>query len=120
MSESILLSIAKNIGLPPEYDVFNPDLIMHINTSLSNLNQLGIGPAEGFMIEDEVPVWDDLLGGEPRLNNVKTLVYLQVRSVFDTASLTGAVITAMEKQIALLEYRINLFREEQLHDAIPR
>lgn len=120
MSESILLSVAKNIGLPESYDVFNPDLIMHINSAFSDLNQLGVGPAEGFQIEGDAETWDDLLQGEIRLNNVKTWTYLKVRSVFDTASTTGAVISAMERQIAQLEYRINLFREEQLHDQLSR
>lgn len=117
---SILRSIAKNIGLPEEYDIFDPDLILVINGVLSDLNQLGIGPAEGFEIVDGTETWDDLLQGEMRLNNVKTLVYLRTRLAFDTGSLTGAVITSMEKQAERLEVRINLFREEQIHDAIPR
>lgn len=118
MSESILRSVAKNIGLPEEYDVFDPDLILHINTVLSDLNQLGIGPEEGFEITDDVTTWDDLLQGEMRLNNVKTYTYLRVKLVFDSGSLTGAVITSMEKMVDRLEYRINLFREEQLHDQL--
>lgn len=116
MTDSILRSVAKNIGLPPEYDIFDPDLIMHINTVFSDLNQLGIGPAEGYEIIDDTQTWTEFLQGETRLNNVKTYVYLRVRLVFDASSLTGAVITSLEKQVDRLEYRINLFREEQLHD----
>lgn len=113
--DSILRSVAKNIGLPEEYDVFDPDLILVINGVLSDLNQLGIGPEQGFEIVDDTATWDDFLQGELRLNNVKTYVYLKTRLAFDTSSLTGAVITSMEKQAERLEVRINLFREEQLY-----
>lgn len=120
MSESILRSIAKNIGLPEEYNVFDPDQILLINGVLADLHQIGIGPEEGFQVTDDTTTWDELLQGEMRLNNVKTLVYIRVKLLFDSGSLTGAVITSMEKMADRLEYRINLFREEQFHDQLSR
>lgn len=116
MNDSILRLIAKNIGLSEEYNVFDPDLLMHINTVFADLHQIGIGPAEGFEIVDDTATWDDYLQGEKRLNNVKTYVYLRVKMVFDNAALTGHVVTSLQAQIDRLEYRINLFREEQLYD----
>lgn len=112
MSESILRSVAKNIGLPEEYNVFDPDLIMAINTVMSDLNQLGIGPEEGFEITDDVAVWDDLLQGEIRLNSVKSYTYMRVKLMFDPPT-TSYLIDSYQKQVDKAEFRINLFREEQ-------
>lgn len=113
MSESILRSVAKNIGLPEEYNVFDPDLIMAINSVMSDLHQLGIGPEEGFEITDDVATWDDLLQGEIRLNSVKSYTYMRVKLMFDPPT-TSYLIDAYQKQVDKAEFRINLFREEQL------
>lgn len=111
MSESILLSTKKVLNLAEDYDAFDQDVIMHINTALSTLNQLGVGPDEGFMIEDGSSTWDAFLGTDPRLNHVKTYVYLRVRMLFDPPT-TGHHVSAMEKQIQELEWRLNVQREE--------
>ena len=62
--ESILTSIKKMLGIPEEYDHFDPDLIMHINSVLSILTQIGVGPSEGFRIEDDLATWEDFLGDD--------------------------------------------------------
>ena len=49
--EYILPSIKKLLGINPEYTAFDTDIIIHINTVFGILNQLGIGPAEGFYVE---------------------------------------------------------------------
>ena len=51
--DSILTSIKKLLGIDEEYTQFDSDIIMHINTVFLNLTQLGVGPAEGFLIEDD-------------------------------------------------------------------
>lgn len=58
--ESILTSIKKLLGIAEDYNQFDQDLIMHINSVFSILNQLGVGPSEGFSISDSFAVWDDL------------------------------------------------------------
>lgn len=110
MTASILDSVKKVLGMDPSYTAFDPDVIMHINTMLSVLNQLGIGPDAGFMIEDNTATWDAFLSTDSRLNLVKTYVYLRVRLLFDPPT-TSFVIDAMAKQIAELEWRINVKRE---------
>ena len=55
--ESILTSIKKQLGIAEEYTHFDTDLIMHINSVLSILTQLGVGSPQGFSIEDENSVW---------------------------------------------------------------
>lgn len=111
MEPSILKSTKKVLNLADDYDVFDQDIIMHINTALSTLNQLGVGPDEGFMIEDDSATWEAFLGTDPRLNHVKTYVYLRVRMLFDPPT-TGHHVTAMEKQVLELEWRLNVQREE--------
>ncbi|QGJ89059.1 hypothetical protein PBI_UNTOUCHABLE_14 [Gordonia phage Untouchable] len=110
MSESILNSTKKMLGIDADYDAFDMDVILHINGALSTLNQLGLGPEEGFMIEDETAEWGDLLEDDMRLNSVKSLIYLKVRLVFDPPS-TSFALTAMQEQIKELEWRLSVYRE---------
>lgn len=108
---SILTSVKKNLGLLEANEAFDPEIILYINSSLSTLNQLGVGPATGFAIEDATATWDDFLGTDPRLNNVKLLVSLSVRMAFDPPT-TGYLIDAMKEQIRELTWRVNAYREE--------
>lgn len=110
MEDSILKSTKKVLGLEADYTPFDPDVIMHINTVFSILTQLGIGPAEGFMIEDDQGVWSNFLGDDLQLNQVKTFMYLRVRLLFDPPQ-TSYLITAMENQAKELEWRLNAYRE---------
>lgn len=110
MEESILTSVKKVLGLDVSYTAFDLDVLMHINTTFSILNQLGIGPDDGFMIEDSSSVWDDFFGADPRKNSVKTYVYLRVRMLFDPPT-TSFHLGAMKEQIAELESRLNILRE---------
>lgn len=111
MPESILKSIKKTLNLASDYEAFDPDVVMHINSVFSDLYQLGVGPALGFMIEDEGKTWDEFLGNDLRLNNIKTYVYLRVRLLFDPPS-TGFHTKAMQDQIQELAWRINVQRED--------
>ena len=108
-TDSILSSTKKTLGLAPEYTPFDHDVIMHINTVFSFLNQLGVGPAEGFMIEDDTATWDEFIT-DARLNSVKSYVYLRVRLLFDPPT-TSFVLSAVQEQIKELEWRINVYRE---------
>lgn len=107
MSESILSSIKKNRGLTDAYEVFDPDIIMLINTAFSTLCQLGCGPKTGFSISGYDETWDDFLEGDTRLNMVKTYVDMKVHLAFDPPQI-GAVMSALQEQIKELEWRINV------------
>lgn len=110
MSDSILTSTKKILGIAEDYTAFDVDVLMHINTVFSTLNQLGIGPVDGFMIEDATPTWDTFVGTDPRLNSVKSYVYLRVRMLFDPPA-TSYLIAAMKEQYEELEWRLNVYRE---------
>jgi len=108
--DSILTSVKKIIGIAEADTSFDADVILHTNTVFSVLHQLGIGPTEGFMIEDATPTWDDFLAGDKRLNMVKTYIYLRVRLLFDPPQ-TSFVIESLNKQIEELEVRMSIVRE---------
>lgn len=111
MAESIMKSIKKTLNLDADYEAFDQDVLTHINSVFSTLNQLGVGPTQGFMIEDSGKTWDEFFGDDPRLNHIKTYVYLRVRLLFDPPT-TGFHVTAMKEQIQELEWRLNVQRED--------
>lgn len=109
--ESILTSIKKMLGIAEEYEHFDSDIIMHINSVFMTLTQLGVGPSDGFYINDKESIWNDFTIDINKLQAVKTYVYLKVRLVFDSASLGSATISAYERQIQELEWRLNIGAE---------
>lgn len=112
MSDSILTSTKKMLGIEETDTAFDVDIITHINSIFSILNQLGIGPAAGFMIEDKEPVWSEFLADDLRLNSVKTYMYLRVRILFDPPA-TSFLVTSLNERVQELEWRINCYREEE-------
>lgn len=112
---SILDEIKKKLGVGADYDVFDLDIMTHINSVFMNLHQLGIGPDTGFAIEDANATWDTFLGAQhsPLLNAVKQYVYFKVRLAFDPPP-TSFHIASMEKQIQELEWRLLILRDELL------
>lgn len=110
MSTSILTSTKKTLSIAEDYTAFDEDIIMHINTAFSTLNQLGVGPAEGYAIADATDIWSEFLGTDLRLNNIKSYIYMRVRLMFDPPS-TSYMITSMQNQIEQLEWRISTQRE---------
>lgn len=111
METSILKSIKKLLGIPDDYSVFDLDVLTHINSAFSTLTQLGIGPAGGFMIEDDSAEWADFIASDSQYNAVKTYVALRVRQLFDPPA-TSYLISAFNDQIKELEWRLNVHREE--------
>jgi hypothetical protein len=119
MSElSIVKSIKKMLSLEDDYEVFDSDVIIHINTVLSKLTQLGIGPPEGFLVEDEEVEWTAFLGDDARYNMAKSYVYLNVRLLFDPPA-TSFAIKAWEDQLEELGWRLNTVREEDKWNLLP-
>lgn len=109
--ESVLTSIKKMLGITEEYEHFDADIIMHINSTFMTLNQLGIGPKNPASIIDKEDTWAGVLGDIQNIEAVKTYVYLKVRMIFDNSTLSGSVIEAMNRQITELEWRLNVQAE---------
>ena len=103
--ESILISIKKLLGITEEYTHFDPDLIMHINTVFAILTQMGIGPEEGFSIEDDTTTWNDFISNKLYYEPVKSYIHLKVKLLFDPP-LSSAVMECMNRMITELEIRL--------------
>lgn len=110
--ESILTSIKKLLGIQEEYDHFDPDIIMCINTAFSTLTQLGVGPQNGFRIEDETSTWADFLGDEIKMESVKSYIHLKVKLLFDSSSLSSAYIESANRMANEIEWRLQLEAEQ--------
>jgi len=108
--DSILTSIKKLLGIEEDYNQFDTDIIININSTLMALTQLGVGPVEGFSITDKTATWTEFLDGRKDLEGVKTYVYLKVRLLFDPPQ-TGFLVDAIKNQIAELEWRLNIQAE---------
>lgn len=106
--ESILTSIKKLLGVAEDDTNFDTDIIIDINTELAELTQIGVGPSEGFVIEDKTALWTDFIPAKSKkLEFVKSYVHLNVKLVFDPPS-SSAAIEAINRKIAKLEWRIQV------------
>ena len=101
--DSILDTIKKLLGIQPEYTSFDEDIIVGINSAFAALNQIGVGPTGGYMIEDNTQTWTDYIT-TTNLNMVKSYVYMKTRLHFDPP--VGGVLDSMNRQIAELEWRL--------------
>lgn len=111
--ESILTSVKKVLGIPEYYEHFDQDILLHLNSVMSILHQLGVGPENGFVVEDDSTTWSDLFDGDIDTNKmmyIKSYVCLRVRLLFDPPASSGA-IDAMERQMRELEWRITVTRD---------
>lgn len=103
---SILTSVKKLIGIAEDDDAFDTDVIMHINSSFLVLSQLGVGPDEGFYINDDTAVWTDFIPDNMLLlNYVKTFVYLKAKLVLDPPS-SSIAVQSMQEMVSEHEWRI--------------
>lgn len=105
--DSILTSIKKMLGIADEYINFDTDLLIHINSVLMILTQMGVGSSEGFSIQDKYDEWSDFVPDSANLDLVKSYVYLKVKLLFDPP-LSSAVIESINRQITEFEFRLNI------------
>lgn len=105
---SILEDVKKMIGPSASYDVFDTELIIHINSVFSILKQMGVGPQdETFKITGANEQWYDFFEEGENLEMVKTYVFLKVRLIFDPPQ-SSSVTEAYNRQISELEWRLNV------------
>lgn len=111
--DSILTSVKKILGITEDNEQFDVDIIMHINSVLMILSQLGVGPEEGFQIEDKDDLWSDFIPENfQNFAAVKSYVSLKVKLLFDPP-LSSTVIESMNKMIAEYEVRLNIAGESK-------
>lgn len=106
--ESILSSVKRNLGITDDYTHFDDDLIIHINSALSILTQVGVGPEAGFAITDKNSKWSDFMGDDKRLNMCQQFVFTRVKYLFDSSSQPAAVLDALKHTADELVWRIEV------------
>ena len=119
MEESILNSIKLLLGITSDNEDFDQIILMHINTAFALLHQLGVGPSEGFMIEDKSDTWGEFTQDKPRLSSVKTYVYQRVKLDFDPPT-AGSLLEALNSSVSELGWRLKVeaetIREEEIQN----
>ena len=105
--DSILTSIKKLLGITENYEYFDADLIIHINSVFMILNQLGVGPDDCFRILDKTSKWEDFSSDINKIESVKTYIYLKVKLMFDPPQ-NGFLVESINRQLSELEWRLNM------------
>lgn len=105
--DSILNSTKKLLGITPEYEHFDADIIMHINAVFLILNQMGVGPDTPFVITDATTTWDQFSSDINQIEMVKSYMGNKVKYLFDPPQ-SGSVAKALENVIAEQEWRLNV------------
>lgn len=108
--DSILNSIKKLLGIDPTYTVYDTDIIIHINSVLNILTQLGVGPSSGFIIENANTTWSEFIGSFPDLELIRTFTYMKVKLIFDPPT-SSAAVDSMNNILKELEWRIYITAE---------
>lgn len=108
--ESILTSVKEDLGITEDYEHFDKTIIRHINSVFMDLEQLAVGPTEGFFISDKTSCWSDFIPDLGKLEAVKSYMFLRVKLLFDPPS-SSAVLASYERQIEKLEFRLNMAAE---------
>lgn len=111
--ESILTSTKLFIGYGEEDTGFDKEIIECINSEIMALTQIGVGPSEGFEIEDETSTWQDFLGDVKKFSAAKSYIHKKVKLAFDSSTMSAALISAYERQIAEHEWRLKHAAEYQ-------
>lgn len=109
---SILISIKKLLGIQEEDENFDTELIININSVFTILNQLGLGPLNGFAIEDKKNEWFEFIDDRKDLNAVKSYIYMRVRLMFDPPQM-GYLVSSIQDQCKELEWRLTAQMEKR-------
>lgn len=108
MQDSIFLTIKELLGPDASDHVFDPDILIHINSALATLTQLGVGPVGGMLVTGDTQTWSNFFGSNDNtLNMAKSYVYLKVKIAFDPP-LNSSVLSAYQEACKEYEWRLNV------------
>lgn len=105
--ESILTSAKKLSGVNKEYEHFDEEIIMYVNSVFLVLKQLGVGPSTGFVITDESSTWKDFLPDDKdRIlrESVKSYMGAKVKMQFDPPT-NSSHLESLQRTIDEFEWR---------------
>lgn len=108
--ESILTSIKKLLGIEADVTHFDPDIITHLNSVFMRLKQLGVGPEDGFFIEDDTATWSDFIADPMECQAVKTYISAKTRLIFDPPQ-SSTIMKCLEEIVREFEWCLNVEAE---------
>lgn len=117
MTDSILNTIKEMLGYPAEYTEFDLQIVMHINSVMADLSQLGVGPKGGFFISGDTEKWSDFIN-DNELNAVRSYIHIRVALLFDPPT-NSSVLAAYERQAKEWEWRLNVAAETPDTPPVP-
>ena len=118
MADSIFNSVKKVVGLLGDVASFDEDILLHINSVVSTLRQLGLSIPADFYVRDDVQTWRDLLGEFRDLDLVKSYMTMKVRLMFDPPS-SSFGLKSMEEMVKEYEWRINVLTDQPYSVPVP-
>ena len=119
MAGTILSDVKQMLGLQDDYTPFDREIVMHINSVLMILDQLGVGKpnyrvtlsqsAGENPIMESTQTWDDYLGSSytGNMEAVKSYVYTKVKLLFDPPA-SGTLMESYKKLADEFEFRLSV------------
>ena len=106
--DSILITMKAMLGISPDDNAFDMELIVHINSIISILRQLGV-PGSVSVLAGPKTKWTDVFGTDDyeKMELVKTFMYLRLRLLFDPPSASNTA-NAFEQMAKEYEWRLNV------------
>lgn len=105
MNKSILHTVRDIITGETDYDGFDKELVIYINSCIATLKQLGVGPEKGFRIKDDTSEWTDYLPEGETLDMAYDYICSKCRLKFDPPT-SGILMQALKETIAEIEQRL--------------
>ena len=105
MEESSLKTIKQLIGGPDDFEQFDLDLTIHINSAFATLTHLGVGPKEGYRITGPDNVWSEFEEDAQELSLIKDYVYIKTRLLFDPPT-SGSLMDSLKEQLNEMKWRL--------------
>ena len=115
--DSILNTVKQALGVEMDYAGFDTNILLDINSAIWSLNQIGVGPTNGFVVKGESENWSELIGDSIKLESVKTYIVDKVRLSFDPPT-SSYLVEAIQKQIQELEWRLLIEVDRVFTDGI--
>lgn len=119
MAGTILTDVKQMLGLTEDYTPFDQELVMHINSVLMILNQLGVGTPNFKITLSQTTgdnpqtvsteTWAQFLGTSylGNMEAVKSYVFTKVKLLFDPPA-SGTLMESYKKLADEFEFRLNV------------
>lgn len=108
--DSILDSVKQALGLTPDMTSFDVEVVMHINSVIGTLQQIGVSNNGALYVADNTTHWVSITTRQDLINLTKTYMYTKVKLIFDPPA-NPRVIEATEKQVTEFEWRLQIMAE---------